>query len=149
MKIRHCVEKSNVETTSLIVMDPSQIRHAVIKSGKISSLSGLIDPKSHLNLDYPPHLVKHCIIAEKFELGSAVEISEGSFIFAQIRPDSYQHLGKYDYTQNLMNMIESVKKLRNMNTDITTNTDTDAHNTKSPPLPTRASGKINNNNQNQ
>ena len=149
MKIRHCVEKSNVETTSLIVMDPSQIRHAVIKSGKISSLSGLIDPKSHLNLDYPPHLVKNCIIAEKFELGSAVEISEGSFIFAQIRPDSYQHLGKYDYTQNLMNMIESVKKLRNMNTDITTNTDTDAHNTKSPPLPTRASGKINNNNQNQ
>src|SRR5215218_7734258 len=149
MKIRHCVEKSNVETTSLIVMDPSQIRHAVIKSGKISSLSGLIDPKSHLNLDYPPHLVKNCIIAEKFELGSAVEISEGSLIFAQIHPDSYQHLGKYDYTQNLMNMIESVKKLRNMNTDITTNTDTDAHNTKSPPLPTRASGKINNNSQNQ
>jgi hypothetical protein len=148
MKIRHCVEKSNVETTSLIIMDPSQIRHAVIKSGKISSLSGLIDPKSHLNLDYPPHLVKNCIIAEKFELGSAVEISDGSFIFAQINPDNYQHLGKYDYTQNLMNMIESVKKLRNMNTDITTNTDTAAHETKSSP-PTCDSDKINNNIQNQ
>jgi hypothetical protein len=35
-----------------------------------------------------------------------------------------------------------------MNTDITTNADTDAHKTKSPP-PTCASGKINNNNQNQ
>jgi hypothetical protein len=145
MKIRHCVEKSNVEK-SLIIMDPLQIRHAVIKSGKISSLSGLIDPKSHLNLDYPPHLVKNCIIAEKFELGSAVEISDGNFIFAQIRPDSYQHLGKYDYTQNLMNMIESVKKLRNINTDITTNTNIDAHKINSPP--TCASDKINNNNQN-
>ena len=78
MKIRHCVEKSNVEK-SLLIMDPLQIRHAVIKSGKISSLSGLIDPKSHLNLDYPPHLVKNCIIAEKFELGSEVEISDGGF----------------------------------------------------------------------
>ena len=144
MKIRHCVEKSNVEK-SLIIMDPLQIRHAVIKSGKISSLSGLIDPKSHLNLDYPPHLVKNCIIAEKFELGSAVEISDGSFIFAQIRPDSYQHFGKYDYTQNLINMIESVKKLRNINTDITTNTNIDTHKIKSSP---RASDKLNNNNQN-
>lgn len=146
MKIRHCVEKSNVEK-SLIITDPLQIRHAVIKSGKISSLSGLIDPKSHLNLDYPPHLVKNCIIAEKFELGSAVEISDGNFIFAQIRPDSYQHFGKYDYTQNLMNMIESVKKLRNINTDITTNTNIDTHKIKS--SPTCASDKINNNNQNQ
>jgi hypothetical protein len=144
MKIRHCVEKSNVETTSLFIVDPSQIRHAVIKSGKISSLSGLIDPKSHLNLDYPPHLVKNCIIAEKFEVGSAVEISDGSLIFAQIRPGSYQHLGKYDYTQNLMNMIESVKKLRNMNTDIHTDTNIDVHKIKSPS--TNASDKINNNN---
>jgi hypothetical protein len=147
MKIRHCVEKSNVETTSLIIMDPSQIRHAVIKSGKISSLSGLIDPKSHLNLDYPPHLVKNCIIAAKFELGSAVEISDGSFIFAQINPGSYQHLGKYDYTQNLMNMIESVKNLRNTNTDIHADTNIDMHVNRSPS--TSASDKTNNNNQNQ
>src|SRR5919112_5841810 len=146
MKIRHCVEKSNVETTSLIIMDPSQIRHAVIKSGKISSLSGLIDPKSHLNLDYPPHLVKDCIIAEKFEVGSNVEISDGGFIFAQISPGSYKHFGKYDYTQNLINMIESVKKLRNMHTDIHTDTNIDMHINKSPS--TSAPDKLNDNNQN-
>ena len=70
MKIRHCVEKSNVEKSLLNHNDPLQIRHVVVKSGKISSLSGLIDPKSHLNLDYPFHLVKNCIIAEKFEFGS-------------------------------------------------------------------------------
>ena len=98
-------------------------------------------------MDYPHHLVKSCIIAEKFELGSAVEISDGSLIFAQIRPGSYQHLGKYDYTQNLINMIESVKKLRNINTETTTNADTDVHKIKSSPA--CAPGKINNNSQNQ
>ena len=123
MKIRHCVEKSNVEMESLIITDPLQIRHAVINSGKISSLSGLIDPKSHLNLDYPVHLVKNCVISEKFELGSKIEMSDGGFVFAQVIPDSYQHYGKYDYTQNLLNMIESVKKLRST----TSNTNTNPH----------------------
>jgi hypothetical protein len=93
LKIRHCVEKSNVED-SLIVMDPLKIRHVVIQSGKISSLSGLIDPISHLNLDYPLHLVKNCIIAEKFVLGSKIDISNGGFIFAQVRSTSYRHYGK-------------------------------------------------------
>ena len=114
MKVRHCVEKSNVEE-SLLIMDPLKIRHVVIKSGKILSLSGLIDPLSHLNLDYPLHLVKNCVIAEEFELGSKIAISNGGFIFAQVNPKSYQHYGKYDYNQNLQKMIESVKKLRNMN----------------------------------
>jgi len=122
MKIRHCVEKSNVEN-SLLVRDPLKIRHAIVKFGRISSLSGLIDPKSHLNLDYPLHLVKNCIISEKFELDSTIEISNGGFIFAIVNPNSYQHYGKYDYTQNLQNMIESVKKLRNMNVNTTTNID--------------------------
>lgn len=144
MKIRHCVEKSNVETESMLIIDPLQIRHAVINSGKISSLSGLIDPKSHLNLDYPHHLVKSCIISEKFELGSKIEISQGSFIFAQISPDNYKHYGKYDYTQNLMSMIESVKKLRGINPQIITNinADIDAYQIKSSSA--NASDKINN-----
>jgi hypothetical protein len=116
LKIRHCVEKSNVEK-SLLVIDSLKIRHVVIKSGKILSLSGLIDPISHLNLDYPLHLVKNCIISEKFELDSKIEISNGGFIFAQVNPNSYQHYGKYDYNQNLQKMIESVKKLRNIDSN--------------------------------
>jgi len=144
MKIRHCVEKSNIKKKSMLIIDPLKIRHAVIKSGKISSLSGLIDPKSHLNLDYPPHLVKNCIVCEKFELGSTIEISNGSFIFALIQPDSYQNYGKYDYTQNLLNMIESVKKLRNINPDTTTTTNIDAYQIKSSSANT--SDKVKNNN---
>jgi hypothetical protein len=116
MKIRHCVEKSNVER-SLKIIDPLKIRHVVIKAGKISSLSGPIDPKSHLNLDYPIHLAKNCIITEKFERGSTIEISNGGFIFAQVNPSCYQHYGKYDYSQNLQGMIESVKRLRSLNSN--------------------------------
>ena len=127
MKVRHCVEKSNVELKSLTIIDPLQVRHAVVNSGKISSLSGSINPKSHLNLDYPVHLVKNCIIADKFELGSKIELSNDGFIFAQVRPDSYRHYGKYDYTQNLLKMIESVEKLRSMTANTITNTDIDTH----------------------
>ncbi|HET6588684.1 MAG TPA: hypothetical protein VFG45_00805 [Candidatus Nitrosocosmicus sp.] len=114
MQIRHCAEKSNVDE-SLLIIDPIQIRHVIVKSAKLSSISGLIDPKSHLNLDYPYHLVKQCIIAEKFEIGSKVEMSEGGFLFAEMDPSNYQHYGKYDYTQNLQNMINAVKKIRDNN----------------------------------
>ncbi len=140
MKIRHCVEKSNVESNYLTIIDPLQIRHAIVNSGKISSLSGSINPKSHMNLDYPVHLVKNCIIADKFELGSKIELSNGGFIFAQVKPDSYQHYGKYDYTQNLLNMIESVKKLRSINT----NTNIDLHKINSSSA--YSSEDVNNNN---
>jgi hypothetical protein len=144
MKVRHCVEKSNVESTSLTIIDPLQVRHAIVNSGKISSLSGSINPQSHLNLDYPVHLVKNCIIANKFELGSKIELSNGGFIFAQVRPDSYQHYGKYDYTQNLLNMIESVKKLRSITSN--TNTDTNINTHKINSSSAYASDDVNNNN---
>ena len=106
----------------MLIIDPLQIRHVIVKFGKLSSISGLIDPKSHLNLDYPYHLVKQCIIAEKFEVGSKVEISEGGLVFAELNPNNYKHYGKYDYTQNLQNMITAVNKIRNPNPDLNNNT---------------------------
>lgn len=116
MQIRHCTEKSNIDD-SMLIIDPLQIRHVIVKFGKLSSISGLINPQSHLNLDYPYHLVKQCIVAEKFEIGSKVEVSEGGFVFAEMDPTKYKHYGKYDYTQNLQNMIDAVKKVRNPNTN--------------------------------
>ena len=121
MQIRHCTEKCNVDD-SLMIVDPLRIRHVIVKFGKLSSISGLIDPKSHLNLDYPYHLVKQCIISEKFEVGSKVEISEGGLVFAELNPNNYKHYGKYDYTQNLQNMITAVNKIRNPNPDLNNNT---------------------------
>lgn len=112
LQIRHCTEKSNVDD-SMLIIDPLQIRHVIVKFGKLSSISGLIDPKSHLNLDYPYHLVRQCVVAQKFEVGSKIEISDGGLVFAELNPGNYKHYGKYDYTQNLQNMITAVNKIRN------------------------------------
>jgi hypothetical protein len=105
MQIRHCVEKANVND-SMSVIDPLSIRHVTIKAGKISSLSGLVNPSSHLNLDYPIHLVRNCVICKKFEVGSEIEISNGGFVFALVGPNSYKHYGRYDYNKNLQDIID-------------------------------------------
>lgn len=98
--------------SSMSIIDPLKVCHVVIKGGYISSLSGFIDPHSHLNLDYPLHLVNNCVIAEKFEIGARVEISDEGLIFARVMPTDYQHYGKYDYTQNLKEMIDAVNNMR-------------------------------------
>jgi hypothetical protein len=121
LQIRHCTEKSNIDD-SMLIIDPLQIRHVIVKFGKLSSISGLIDPKSHLNLDYPYHLVRQCVVAQKFEVGSKVEISDGGLVFAELNPSNYKHYGKYDYTQNLQNMITAVNKIRNPHPDLNNNT---------------------------
>jgi len=106
----------------MLIIDPLQIRHVIVKFGKLSSISGLIEPKSHLNLDYPYHLVRQCVVAQKFEVGSKVEISDGGLVFAELNPSNYKHYGKHDYTQNLQNMITAVKKIRNPDPDLNNNT---------------------------
>ena len=111
MLIRHCVEESNVDE-NLIVIDPAKIRHGVIAGGKLQSMSGLIDPASQLNLDYPDHKITNCIIVEKFENGAKVRLGDRGLIFAFVDRSSFDHLGFVDYTQRLLEMIKGVKKIR-------------------------------------
>jgi methyl coenzyme M reductase gamma subunit len=92
------------------VIDPLQIRHVTVFAGKIDSMSGLIDPASHLNLDFPDHKVTTCIIAEKFEKGASVKMDDNGMIFATVDRSAYQHYGMVDYTQRLTDMISVVKK---------------------------------------
>jgi len=108
----------------MLIIDPLQIRHVIVKFGKLISISGLIDPKSHLNLDYPYHLVRQCVVAQKFEVGSKVEIFNGGLVFAELNPSNYKHYGKYDYTQNLQNMITAVNNIRNPNPNPNLNNNT-------------------------
>jgi hypothetical protein len=86
--------------------------HVTLKGGKIESMSALIDPKSHLNLDYPDHKITMCVIADKFNIGSNVKIVDEGLVFARVNPTSYTHCGPVDYTQRLTEMINAVKKLR-------------------------------------
>jgi hypothetical protein len=109
--IRHCVEESNVDE-NFVVTDPTRIRHVVISAGRIESMSGLIDPRSHLNLDYPDHLVITCVIAEKFEINAKVKINDQGLVFARIDKSALGHYGSVDYTQRLFDMIEAVKNCR-------------------------------------
>lgn len=112
MQIRHCVEENNVGE-NLIIKNPKEIRHIIAKEGKIKQMSGFIDPKSHLNLDYTLHRVTTCIIAKKFEIGSELLFTSSGFIFAMITPSHFEHYGYIDYTKNLTSMIDKVNELRN------------------------------------
>ena len=112
MHIRHCVEENNVGE-NLIIKNPKEIRHIIAEEGKIKQMSGFIDPKSHLNLDYTLHRVTTCIIAKKFEIGSELLFTSSGFIFAIVTKSHFEHYGYIDYTKNLTSMIDKVNELRN------------------------------------
>ena len=106
--IRHCVEESNVDN-DMNVIDPTKIRHVTIAGGKIALVSGLIDPASHLNLDFPDHRVTICVIAESFEVGAKVMMDSDGLVFATVPRALYGHYGYLDYTQRLLDMIKAFK----------------------------------------
>jgi hypothetical protein len=119
MLVRHCVEESNVDE-NLIVIDPTKIRHGIVLAGRLQSMSGLIDPASHLNLDYPDHKITNCVIVEKFENGAKVRLGDRGLDFAIVDRSSFGHYGFVDYTQRLSDMIKEVKKIRESRLTTTT-----------------------------
>jgi len=106
--IRHCVEESNVDS-DMNVIDPTKIRHVTIAGGKIALVSGLVDPASHLNLDFPDHRATICVIAERFEVGAKVMMDSDGLVFANVPRALYGHYGYLDYTQRLVDMIKAFK----------------------------------------
>ncbi len=106
--IRHCVEESNVDS-DMTVIDPTKIRHVTIAGGKIALVSGLVDPASHLNLDFPDHRATICVIAERFEVGAKVMMDSDGLVFATVPRALYGHYGYLDYTQRLVDMIKAFK----------------------------------------
>jgi hypothetical protein len=111
MLIRHCVEESNINE-NFVIIDPTKVRHVTISAGRIESMSGLIDPASHLNLDYPTHGVTTCVIAERFEINAKVKLGDNGLVFARLSRSSLGHYGRVDYTQRLFDMIEAVNKIQ-------------------------------------
>jgi len=107
--IRHCVEESNVDH-DMNVLNPNKIRHVTVAGGKIVLMSGLIDPVSHLNLDFPDHRVTICIIAQTLEIGASVKMDRDGLVFATVPRSFYRHYGYLDYTQRLVDMIKAVKR---------------------------------------
>ena len=135
MIIRHCVEENNIDENYLVT-DPSRIRHVIVSGGKIHSMSGFIDPASHLNVDYSLHKVTKCVIAEKFEIGAHVKIEDSGLVFALVGPSSYDHYGSIDYTQRLTDLIDKVKE--NAKVSPTTSVQTSASNSNNANADTKA-----------
>ncbi len=91
------------------VIDPTKLRHVTVAGGRIALISGLIDPASHLNLDFPDHKATTCIIVERFEVGAKVKMDHDGLLFATVSRSSYGRYGHIDYTQRLVDMIEAIK----------------------------------------
>jgi hypothetical protein len=94
MIIRHMVARANVDPEDGTVTDPSAIRHGIIVGRRVGTLAGLIDPLTHLNLDFPEHRATACVIVEGFELKAPVLMAGDEFAFAVVHPAHYRHLGR-------------------------------------------------------
>jgi hypothetical protein len=81
------------------VIDPKKVKHADVTAMKISNISGWIDPVTHLNLDFPKHLMKEVNVAENLDIGGNVLLDEERFMTAHVNPSSYQHLGFVDESE--------------------------------------------------
>lgn len=111
MIIRHVVQADNVDE-SLYVIDPKMARHCLIKDKRLFDLSGRIDPLTHLNLDFPPHRMAYCVVAEKLQKGSQVFFGNEGLLLARVRRIDYAHYGRVDFTQRRLKMIKAVRELR-------------------------------------
>ena len=119
MQIRHCVEESNVDGKG-IVMDPTKATHVIINSGRIEEMSGLIDVKTHLNLDYPDHRITTCVIAQKFEKGAKVRFGDEGLAFATVSRAAFGRHGRVDFTQRYFDMVEAVTEYHEASKSVTT-----------------------------
>jgi hypothetical protein len=104
--IRHFSSISNVKGGTIV--DAEKVKHAEITALKISNLSGWVDPQTHLNLDFPKHLMREVYIAEGLELGSKVVLKDERFMTALVSPLAYKHFGFVDETERNEQFKEAV-----------------------------------------
>jgi hypothetical protein len=104
--IRHFTLISNVKNAKVI--DEEKVKHADVTALRISNVSSWIDPLTHLNSDFPKHLMKEVNVAESLEVGGKVTLDGVRFMIARVNPSSYKHLGFVDEgerTEQLKNAI--------------------------------------------
>lgn len=92
MRIRHVAAAANIDATDFVI-DPAQVRHAVIVAGRIADLSGPIEPETHLNLDFTLHRLDECLVVERLERGALVLWDGQQFRRAAIHPTAYARRG--------------------------------------------------------
>ena len=96
MAVRHVTSLDNIDAEGFLV-DPSKACHGSISGGRLEDLSGLVDPLTHLNRDFPDHQLGECVVAERLERGGKVVVGpDGTFLRARPRPAGYTPLGRID-----------------------------------------------------
>ena len=92
------------------VIDPQKVKHGEITALKISNLSGWIDPQTHLNLDFPKHLMREVYIVENLDVGGRVMLEDERFMTAFVNPLSYKHFGFVDEAERTEQLREVILK---------------------------------------
>ncbi|MDG7038921.1 MAG: hypothetical protein JRN37_07210 [Nitrososphaerota archaeon] len=100
--IRHLTSLDNSKNGEII--DPLKVKHGVITALKISDLSGWIDPTTHLNLDFPEHLMGIAYVVKKLELGGEIILEGDRFMYVIVNPKFFKHLGNVDITERSIEM---------------------------------------------
>jgi hypothetical protein len=95
MRIRHLVSAENVDPTGFVI-DPRLARHGMVVGGAIAELAGPVERLTHLNLDFPPHRLDECLVAERLEVGARLLRDDDRFQIASVRPNAYARLGPVD-----------------------------------------------------
>jgi hypothetical protein len=106
--IRHFTLISNVKNGEVI--DPQKVKHGEISALKISNLSGWIDPQTHLNLDFPKHLMREVYVAENLELKSQIITKDERLMSVIVNPQAYKHLGFVDEAERNEQLREAISK---------------------------------------
>jgi hypothetical protein len=104
--IRHFTLISNEKNGAVI--DPKKVKHGEVTALKISNLSGWIDPLTHLNLDFPKHLMREVYIAVNLDIGSKVMLKDERFMTALVSPLEYEHFGFVDEAEMAEQLKEAI-----------------------------------------
>ena len=102
--IRHFTSIDNVENRRVI--DPFKIKHGAVTALKISDLSGWVDPHTHLNKDFPKHLIRAVNVAEELTLGSKVILENERFMLAFVDYRAYRRFGAVNEVERMEQLKE-------------------------------------------
>ncbi|MHB1733369.1 MAG: hypothetical protein ACYCU8_07925 [Ferrimicrobium acidiphilum] len=112
MSVRHFVTADNADDAGNIE-DATKTCHGSIRAGLVEDVGGLIDPLTHLNLDFPDHQLGECVVVQSFERGSAVLRDEqGLFVTAWPRPEAFSHLGRVDVDGRRLEWLSVMRQRR-------------------------------------
>ncbi len=92
------------------LIDPQKVKHGEITALKISNLSGFIDPQTHLNLDFPKHLMREVYLVENLDVGGKVILENERFMTVLVNPLSYKHFGLVDEAERAEQFKEALFK---------------------------------------